>query len=56
MAGGVGVVAEADVYAQPGQRGGGMMGGTPASWATIWFVVALVYLVGIYLGMINIGR
>jgi len=28
-----------------------------ATWSTIWFVVATVYLLGIYFGMINIrGR
>lgn len=25
-----------------------------AQWSTIWFVVSVVYLVGIYYGMINI--
>jgi hypothetical protein len=29
---------------------------SPATWSVIWAVVALMYLVGIYLGMIVIRR
>lgn len=48
-----GLVMEADVNSQAGSGGGGMA--MPANWSTIWFVLAVVYLVGVYYGMININ-
>lgn len=34
----------------------GMTGlSTPAGWATLWFILAVVYLVGVYWGMIDVG-
>jgi hypothetical protein len=46
-----GLVTAAEVNVQPSQGNAGMQ---IANWSTIWFVVAVVYLVGIYYGMINI--
>jgi len=46
-----GLVTAAEVNHQPSQGAPGMQ---IANWSTIWFVVACVYLVGIYYGMINI--
>lgn len=48
-----GVVAAADVNSQPAQSGGNSLD-SPATWSTIWFVVATVYLAGLYYGMIRI--
>lgn len=47
-----GVVAAADINSQP-VSGGGMLD-TPAKWSTIWFIVATLYLAGLYYGMIRI--
>lgn len=47
-----GLVTAADVNSQPSPKGTSL--DSPATWATIWFVVATIYLVGIYYGMINI--
>jgi hypothetical protein len=46
-----GLVTAAEVNTQPSQ---GVSGLQIAQWSTIWFVVAIVYLVGIYYGMIHI--
>ena len=47
-----GLVTAAEVNQQPSQ--GGTSLDSPATWATIWFVVATVYLLGIYYGMISV--
>jgi hypothetical protein len=47
-----GLVTAAEVNTQPDASGGGQM--PVAKWSTIWFVVACLYLVGIYYGSINI--
>lgn len=47
-----GLVTAAEVNSQP--VSGGTSLDSPATWATIWFVVATIYLVGIYYGMISI--
>lgn len=46
-----GLVTAAEVNTQPTN---GVSGLQIAQWSTIWFVVAVVYLVGIYYGMIHI--
>jgi hypothetical protein len=46
-----GLVTASEVNHQPSP---GVSGMQIANWSTIWFVVAVVYLVGIYYGMINI--
>lgn len=46
-----GLVTAAEVNTQPAQ---GVSGLQIAQWSTIWFVVSVVYLVGIYYGMIHI--
>lgn len=48
-----GLVAGADVNSQTNSNGGGS-GSSPAQWATLWFGFAVIYLVGIYYGMITI--
>lgn len=50
-----GVVGAAEVNSQPSQTGGGSMQ-SPATWATIWFIVSVLYLLGIYYGMISLRR
>lgn len=51
-----GLVTEDEVYGQPFE-GAATMLQTPAGWATMWTIIAVVYLVGIYFGMINVrGR
>lgn len=52
-----GVVTEADVEGLPTAPSGTQLAlGQPATWAYIWVGLAVVYLVGIYLGMIRIAR
>jgi hypothetical protein len=46
-----GLVTAAEVNSQPDMGGGGLQ---PAQWSTIWFVVSVIYLVGIYYGMIHV--
>lgn len=48
-----GLVTEDEVYGQP-YEGRESMLSTPAGWATMWAILASVYLVGIYFGMIKI--
>lgn len=48
-----GLVTEDEVYGQP-YEGRPSMLSTPAGWATMWVIIAVVYLVGIYFGMIKI--
>jgi hypothetical protein len=51
-----GIVAGADIYSQSSQPSGLMASlGTPATWAYIWVGIALLYLVGIYVGAIRIA-
>lgn len=50
---GAGAIAAADINAQPSSNKG-MLASAPATWATIWFIIATLYLVGIYYGMIRI--
>lgn len=52
---GIGLVAGADVYSQP-HEGKAAMSSTPAGWATIWFGIAMAYLILIYTGMFNISH
>lgn len=47
-----GLVTAEQVNVQPSALGSSGM--QVAQWSTIWFVVSVVYLVGIYYGMINI--
>ena len=47
-----GLVTAAEVNAPIGSQGAPGM--QIAQWSTIWFVVSILYLVGIYYGMINI--
>lgn len=49
-----GLVAGADVNSQPSNSGG--TGTSPAHWASIWFTLSVIYLVGLYYGMITITR
>jgi hypothetical protein len=52
-----GVVTEAQVEGLPTQPSGFALAlNQPATWTYIWVLLALVYLVGIYLGMIRITR
>jgi hypothetical protein len=46
-----GVVTAAEVNVQPSA---GVPGMQIANWSTIWFVVSVIYLVGIYYGMISV--
>lgn len=55
MAVAAGLVSEDEVYGQP-HEGVASMLSTPAGWATMWVILSVVYLVGIYMGMIKIGR
>lgn len=48
-----GLVTEDEIYGQP-YEGRAAMLSTPAGWATMWVIIAVVYLVGIYFGMIKI--
>lgn len=51
-----GVVAGADLYSQPSQPSGWTANlGSPATWVTIEVGVAVLYLVGIYIGAIRIA-
>lgn len=47
-----GLVMGVDVNSQP--SGGSDKLSAPANWSNIWFGLAVVYLVGIYYGMITI--
>jgi hypothetical protein len=49
-----GLVAGADVNSQTNSNGGSA-GAQPAHWASIWFGLAVIYLVGLYYGMISIS-
>jgi hypothetical protein len=52
-----GVVGEAEVNGLPTQPGKAQLAlSDPATWSYIWVLVAFIYLVGIYLGMIRISR
>lgn len=51
-----GIVAGADIYSQSSQPSAlGASLGNPATWSYIWVGVALMYLVGIYVGAIRIA-
>jgi len=52
-----GVVGEMEVNGLPRQPGKVAMSlEQPSTWAYIWVAAALVYLLGIYFGMIRISR
>lgn len=52
-----GVVTAGDVNSMPGQGGGSSFDlSSPATWSLIWFLVATLYLVVVYLGMFKIRR
>lgn len=51
-----GIVAGADIYSQSSQPGALSASlGAPATWSYIWVGIALLYLVGIYVGAIRIA-
>lgn len=50
---GVGVVGAAEINSQPSRTGGASLS-QPAAWSTIWFIVATLYLLGVYYGMIKL--
>jgi hypothetical protein len=47
-----GLVTAAEVNSQPSPKGSSL--DSPSTWATIWFVVSALYLLGIYYGMISV--
>lgn len=49
-----GLVTASDVNAQPTPIGSNSLD-NPATWSTIFFVAAVVYLLGIYFGLINVA-
>jgi hypothetical protein len=49
-----GVVTAGDVSSQPALVSGRLS--SPAAWSYIWTGCAVVYLLGVYVGMINIRR
>ena len=51
----VGVVTAGDVSSQPSPPSNSKLQ-DPAAWSYIWTSLATLYLVGIYVGMINIRR
>lgn len=51
----VGVVTAGDVSSQPAPPSNSKLQ-DPASWSYIWTSIAALYLVGVYVGMINIRR
>lgn len=52
-----GVVGQVEVNGMPRQPGKAQLAlSEPSTWAYIWVAVALVYLIGIYFGMIRISR
>lgn len=53
-----GVVTEADVSSQPSNGGGGsgLSLQDPATWSYIWVALSILYLFGVYMGMIRIIR
>lgn len=50
----VGVVTAGDVSSQPAPASGKLS--SPAAWSYIWTGCAVAYLLGVYIGMINIRR
>ena len=51
-----GVVTESNLYSQPSaQTGFSLSLNFPATWTTIWVVLSLLYLIGIYMGTIRIA-
>lgn len=50
-----GVVAAADINSQPSVTGG-LSASAPAFWSYMWFILATLYLVGLYYGHIRIQR
>lgn len=48
-----GLVSAGEVNVQPAPVGSNSLDNA-ATWSTIWFVVATVYLLGIYFGMISV--
>lgn len=51
-----GVVTESNLYSQPAAQSGLSISlAFPGTWATVWVVLSLLYLVGIYLGTIRIS-
>lgn len=52
-----GVVTAAEVNGLPQQPGGLALSlQSPGTWAYVWIGAAFLYLIGIYLGMIQISR
>jgi hypothetical protein len=51
----VGVVTAGDVSSQPSPPSGSKLQ-SPAAWSYIWTGCAALYLIGVYVGMINIKR
>lgn len=52
-----GVVGQVEVNGMPRQPGKAQLAlSEPSTWAYIWAAAALLYLIGIYLGMIRITR
>lgn len=49
-----GIVAGADIYSQPSSSKWGTALGNPGVWSYLWVGIALLYLVGIYVGAIRI--
>lgn len=50
-----GMQAGADIYMQPRNHPKDALA-TPAGWATLWFGLSTLYLLGIYYGMFKITR
>lgn len=50
-----GMTTEDEVYGQPFEGAASMLS-TPAGWATTWVILAVIYLVGIYFGMIKVSH
>jgi hypothetical protein len=51
----VGVVTAGDVASQPAPPSNSRLQ-NPSTWSAIWAATAALYLVGVYMGMINIRR
>jgi len=49
-----GLVSAGEVNTQPSPIRSGSLD-NPATWSTIFFVAAVVYLLGIYFGLINVA-
>lgn len=49
-----GVVGAAEVNSQPSRTGGASLQ-SPATWTSIWFLLALFYLLGVYYGYVKLN-